>query len=653
MPSMNTPKVSVSKKARLTIALSCGAIVGALLLLAVLVPTVRKPLARSIGLSMSEALRCQPDPDMQAVYRIRMHTQLKANAAALLIGARAGGKLITSDAGFSARLRMHVVEPRPDGTLVGLALDELEADDGEDETSKDMRAQLTTPFYAVLTRDCRFSEFGFDSSVSDEVVNRAQSLMQGLSLAVDPDATKLDWTSREYDSVGQYAAHYERPDAQSHKLVKQRQTYLRTHPSSGFATKEPLLVRVLDSNGPATLDDAFGWLAHFESHDHLQIVRANGIAVAELKMSLWLERSSEKAPAVALVNRVSDLHWRKQSEPPLVATPSRPDPPDAMKSLPLEAAMAQYAQLMRSGVNGAAVQAAEYLALYLRARPEMAAELMRLLAERQIPADLQSAIFLALERAGTPEAHDALIAGLSEEHEAQNRARAAAALPDVPMPSDKTLQALLETSQNAVSDNKDNTQLVRNAAGYAIGTLEQRTRVSNPALAGAALEELRGSLSNARGDQAQAAALDAISNSGNAALLKDIKPLLDSPEGLVRAHAIESMAHMDPQANKHMFGELIANEPDAKIRGTIAVTYAEQAKIANQPAPSEVLDAAIAQLGRESDPHVKGLLIELIGPAANTQAYAQQALGAQFKRETDPMLLKLIGKWVPGNRLGM
>jgi hypothetical protein len=50
---------------------------------------------------------------------------------------------------------------------------------------------------------------------------------------------------------------------------------------------------------------------------------------------------------------------------------------------------------------------------------------------------------------------------------------------------------------------------------------------------------------------------------------------------------------------------------------------------------------------------VRGLLIELIGPAcAGNDPRALPALAMQFQRETDPILLRLIGKWVPGDRLG-
>ena len=648
----NVDPVRPGKQRQFRLVAIAVAALSALALLVTWVPAIRRPLAKSVGFAADDALRCEPEPGMQAAYRLRLHTQMKVNPNALLLDARATNKVVASDAGFSARLLVRAQEARKTGMLMVMALDEIEADGGTVDLSKDEIAQLAQPFYAVLNRDCSFSAFAFGTGVSEDVVNRAQALLQGLSLSTAESARGLAWTSREFDAVGQYAARYERPDAESHTVYKRRQTYLHTHPPSGFEMKEPMSVRVLASKTPATLDEDFAWLSRFESREHLQITRAQGAVLVDLKLSLWLERSDEDVPATALTDVSTNLRWRKHSDAPLVAQASLPEPPDEMKSLPLESAMAQYTAIMRSGVPGAALKAAEFLALYLRARPEMAIELMGMLQRREVPDDLESTLYLALEKAGTPEAHDALIAGLSDRHASKNRARAAAALPDIPKPAAKTLEALRETAQTAVGEDAQNTRLVRNAANFAIGTLEQRTRVANPGLAQQALGELRSSLSSARDDQQRAAALDAIGNSGNAALLSEVKPLLASSEALVRAHAVEAMEHMDPQSNKGLFRELIRNEPEARIRGTIAVTYAEQAKRANQPPPSEVLDAAIEQLSRETDPRVKGLLIELIGPACATYAYAEKSLGAQFQRETDPTLLKLIGKWVPGDRLG-
>jgi len=620
---------------------------------ALFVPAIREPLSRELGIASADAPRCEPARGLRAAYQLRMHTKLEMNPGALLVGRQASGKTATSEVGLSGRLRISAVEPRATGMLMALALDDLDATSASGLLSDSERTQMTTPFYAVLDRDCSFSSFGFQSGVEDDVVNRLQGLLQALSLSVQHDPQKRSWVSKEHDAVGQYTARYTQSPDDSHALDKRRQAYLRTHAANGYGIKEAMVVNVLDSEAPFTLDDDFAWIEKLESRERLQVARAKGGAVvAELNTTLSLEHSKEDAPEIELVSSWSELRWRKTSASPLIAAPRLPEPPSAFKLMPLEAALSEYTNIMTSGDASASLKAADFLALYLRARPEMAAELMKLLENQAVPPELESTIYLGLELAGTPEARAALISGLSEAHPSRNRARAAAALPDIKQPNLETLNALAQTAHAAVGESPDDTRLVRNAASYAMGTLERRTRESNPELADRAKSELQRTLSNARDPQQQAAALDAIANSGNASLLRDVKPLMSSQEPLVRAHAIEAMGHMEPQANKDLFASLIQNEPDPKLRGAIAATYAEQARRAQQPSPREVLDAAVEQLGRESDPRVKGLLIELIGPACSTYAFAQQSLGAQFQRETDPMLLKLIGKYVPADRLG-
>lgn len=617
---------------------------------ALLVPAVRQPVAEKLGLSRVTALRCEPKPGMSAAYKLHMDTQLKVNVAALLVDRHAPEKAATSDVGLSAKLRVSAIEARPTGMLMALALDDVEADDSGSEVGQRERQQLTTPFYAVLDRDCSFSSFGFQASVEDDIVNRLQGLLQALSLSVQHDPKKTSWVSKEHDAVGQYTARYSWRPERPRALEKRREAYLRTHAPPGLGIKEPLVVNVVDSSTPVLLDDELAWLAKLESREHLQIRRSKGGVVADLQSTLTLERITDHAPALA--QSFAQLRWRRTSASPLVAAARLPDPPDRLKSLPLPAALEEYAVLIRSGEPSAPLKAADYLALYLRAQPQMAAELIKLIQARALPRELESTVFLGLELADTAEARAALISGLSEAHASRNRARAAAALPDIREPNADTLQALSQSAREAVAESPDDTRLVRNAAGYAIGTLERRTRDTQPALAERARTELQTSLTRARDVQQQAAALDAIANSGHSSLLRDVRPHLASQEPLVRAHAIEAMGHMQPEANKDLFASLIQNEQDPKLRGAIAATYAEQARRADQTTPKEVLDAAVEQLGREGDARVKGLLIELIGPACATYAYAQQSLGAQFQRETDPMLLKLIGKYVPADRLG-
>jgi hypothetical protein len=615
-------------------------------------------LSAKLGIEPAEKLRCEPEQGFSASYRLRVETELKLNATALIGDPRTRGRMLGSKAGFGARLRVRAVEASgadtaraQAGTMLAMQLDEIEPNTDATPVSNELSAELSRPFFAVLGKDCRIAQTGFAPDLSPEAINWLQGLGNGLSMVVEHEPSQSVWITQEHDSVGHYAARYTRSGSATPRgFVKQRTAYLRVHAQTGTRFKEPLLVRILSSSTSGELDEQHAWLSRVESRDHHQITRANAMLVADLQTSLSLERSTDAAPLE--LSLLSDLRWRNDRQPPLEAAPRRPDPPAYMATLTLDDALAQYAALLRSGQQGAFAQAADFLALFLRAQPAYAFEIMARLQRGQVPADLESTLFLALELAGTTEAHDALVQGLSDQHAARNRARAAAALPDVPNPSEGTLAALATTAREALAETKDETRLVRNSATYALGALELRTRSKNPELAKHALGEIRGQLEKVQSPNELAAALDAVANSGNSAFIADLKPHLDAKDALVRAHAIEAMGHMDPEANKSVFRGLIDAEQDPRIRGTIAQTYADQARRADSLAPSEVVRGALDVLVREPDPRVRGLLIDLVGPSCASDPRTMQALAEQFKRENDPLLLRQIGRYVPADKLG-
>ncbi len=593
----------------------------------------------------TERLLCQPGSDFHASYRVRVDTELKLNAATLIGDAHTRGRLISSSAGYDARLRVRAVARRGDASVLALQLDDIQTTGG----APDLEAELSVPFYAVLGRDCRIADTGFEQDLSAETINRQQALVSGLSMVVVSNEDRA-WTSKERDSVGEYAARYDRA-AQPRSFVKQRTAYTSVHAPSGSQFKEPLLVRILDSTTPATLDDQGAWLAKLDNRDHFQITRVDGSLVADLKSTLSIARDADDTSQLG-VALVDDLRWRSDRDAPLLPEQKPAAPPDFMKTMSLEDALAQYTAILRSGKPGSVKQGADYLAMLLRAQPDLAFDLMAMLQRQEIPADLEATVFLALELSGTPEAQAALTDGLSDEHAARNRARAAAALPDVPHPSRAALAALADTARTAKAETKDETRLVRNSAVYALGTLEGRTRTKDTALADEALAEIRKRLGKVESVSDLAATLDAIGNSGNQDFIADLRPHLDAKDALVRTHAIQAMGHMDPEANKTAFRELIDGEQDPRVRGVIARTYADQARRADSLPPREVVQGALSVLGQEPDPRVRGQLIELIGPACASDPSAMQALAAQFKRETDPTLLKAIGRYVPADKLG-
>src|ERR1019366_6087696 len=107
-----------------------------------------------------------------------------------------------------------------------------------------------------------------------------------------------------------------------------------------------------------------------------------------------------------------------------------------LASLSLELALERFEAIYTKAANGDAYAAALYLADWLKARPQAAAELLQALRGTSFPYSMRPAAFLGPEGCGTPEARVALSQALADRSMAgMDRARAATALSDVPQPT--------------------------------------------------------------------------------------------------------------------------------------------------------------------------------------------------------------------------
>jgi hypothetical protein len=594
------------------------------------------------------ALRCAPEVGFSAAYRLQANTHMRFNASSLIGNGNGPDQMVDSSALLNARLRVVALKEHKEGVLLAFAIDKLSADGKTSQTPPELQKQLTEPFYAVLDDTCRLRSFAFAKTVPPEAVNRLQSMIQALSFALRSSLNQKTWVTQEWDGTGQYTAQYERTQP-ARSFFKKRRNYVQAHAASA-GINEAIGVRVVESGTRVQLDDRGAWLSGANGKEHVQLTRANGTLLADLETEITLERSEDQAEAMELANTLEGASWRVDSAPPLASDVRDPEPPDSMKTLALNAALDQFAAMYRAG---AGIRSIDFLKLYLRARPEMAQEIMRMIEGRLFAAELEPALFHALELANTPQARDALITGLTDVHTTDNRARAAAAITDIRKPTPAVLKGLSEMAERGKGSDERETVLVRNSAVFALGRLEGKLRERDPALAAQTAKEMSATLGRAKDATERTAALDAIGNSGNPKFLTEVKPLLETEDKLVRAHAIQAMEHMPPESNKDMFKGLMASEKDAQVRGTIALTYTDQARRANQLPPKQVLDGAIQQLPLEPDARVRALLIDLIGPAAELYPVAMGALVAQFPRESEPTLLKLIGKYVSADKLGV
>lgn len=624
--------------------LVCGAVTGVALSLA---PPFQPDAASRAASDASAAgpLRCAPEPGFSAAYRIRVDAELRYDPARWA-GAGGGDKAPQSSREtLVGRLHAQAIEPREDGVLVMFRLDPLErATTGQQPVA--LRGQWSEPFYAVLRQDCRISAYGFAETAPAEVVNRLQGLVQGLSMALGSSRRGDSWLAHEWDQGGLYTAAYAH-DAAPHAFTKRRRRYLRVQSAPG--EEGPVRTHIVKSETHAALDAELAWLSRLDGKEALRLDFSHDGLAADVVIATTLQTLDDAERIPMRMKALSDLRWRRDSAPPLATEPDVVEAPEQLKHASLDAVLGSFAQLFRSGDDLGAV---DTLKLFLRAHPEQAQVLVAKLAGGEIPTDLEAVVFHALEVADTPEAHLALLDALGDEHTPENRARAAAALPDIPHPNQHTLEGLRRASNDAVTSEPEQTEWVRNAATLAIGTLETRTRELNPALAEQSREVLRESLAQRKTPEERAAVLAAIGNSGNPALVEDVKPFLHSDNELLRSQSIGALRRMPIQATQSLFSDLIQAEADPRLRAKIANTYRAQLRTASASVPETLLASATAQLAREQDTRARASLIELIGPACATSELATRSLAEHFAHESDPDLLKLIGRFVAADKLG-
>lgn len=547
-----------------------------------------------------------------------------------------------------------VLEERPaTGWVVAASLTDVQLlEGGAADAEPARRAALETPFLVQVGRDCRFADFAFAPSVDAEARRQLQGMLQS-SEVILPPLGRAQWVSRHKDSLGAFDATYTLDAAAS---------FTRTH-GRYIASTLPLLppqlggrmrVDVLSAETRATLDAKGRWVGSLGGSEHLKVWMGSRL-LSDVTSEVQVERleNADGAPAVLAGLDAQRYAWGSAPSGAVKASdlPAAPEP--ALAALTLDAALADFAQRLGGGPNGLH-DATSRLASYLSVHPEAIPKVIAGLRGGSIAEPLHAALFLALEKTWTLAAESGLGAALKDRGlSTQDRMRAAVAMQDVPRPTERTLQALIDQSRSNRTDGEE--RQVADASLLALGALSHRTETRQPELSQLAHEELDTRLRTARGTEDLAVALDAIGNAGDERFADTLRTHSTAESPLVRAHAARAWRRMDAATMEPVLLEWLGQEQDAQVRRAIADTLAEQVREQDRAASPGVLAAAATRLSTEPDARTRSALIWLLGSAANTDASARLALVQQFHRETVPdlqvLIQVLIGRYVRAEEL--
>lgn len=557
---------------------------------------------------------------------------------------------------LEATLWWRVLEERSSGGwVVAATLADVQLlEGGAAVADASRRAALETPFLLQVDRDCRFRDFAFDPATGAEARRQLQGTLKAAELVLAP-LPRTQWVSRHRDSLGAFDASYtleaSDDDDDAPSLTRRRGRYI----SSSLPLLPPQMggrvrVDVLASELHATLDARGRWVSQLDGSEHLRAWMGQKL-LSEVRATVRVERldGAQRAPASMALLDSARFAWG-QAGGSAGDSPRLPPPPEpALASLSLDEALADFAARLGQGPNGLH-GATERLASYLSVHPEAIPSLLARMREGALPEQLHAALFLALEKTGTLAAESGLGEALSDRRlGTMNRMRAAAALQDIPRPSERTAATLIQQARASRADAEE--RQVADAALLALGALSQRVETTQPEVARMAHGELELRLGGAREPEDVAVALAAVGNSGDEAFASALESYKNDPSPLVRAHAARAWRRMEPDTLEPVLTDWLAQESDPRVRRAIADALAENVREAGRPASPAVLAAAAARLASEPDVQTRAALIALLGSSAATDASARLALVQHFHRETVPDLQVLIGRFVRAEEL--
>ncbi len=537
------------------------------------------------------------------------------------------------------------------GWVVAATLTKVSVFDGAGEPDVSASTPYLTPLLFQIGTDCRFHSFSFPSEATEESRQKLERLFAAMQIVLSP-LPVVEWVSKHQDELGSAQVSYQADKRHLEpRLTLRRLRYADTVlpwiPQFGGR----LDVEILESLSEGSLDAEGRFLRELSGREKVRFaIGARLFSEITTTTKLVRIRAGEEPPSsLAQVDaKRFVLHSRKKdavsTEPREVAAP---DP--ALAALDVTSALDEFSVLLTQTSDGL-FRATERLASYLSANPKAIDDLVARIRTGRIADKLHAPLFLALERTGTLAAERALSVVLADRGmSTKNRMRAAAALQDIPKPSAKTAQTLIDQSRH-LSENPEDRQ-VGNASLLALGALSHRMLDKQPALAQTAREELGRRLRSTQDGAEREVLLDAIGNSGDTALIDAVQPFAGDPSAATRARAAHAYRRMPLEKVEPLLATWMAKESDATVRRSIGNALAEGLFVEHKGASSATVAVVLQQLSQEQDARQRAVLIGLLGTAAASDPAAKQGLISHFPRETVAELKVLIGRFVTAEEL--
>jgi len=413
---------------------------------------------------------------------------------------------------------------------------------------------ISAPFLVQFGADGRPGFFEFPAALED--VERIL-LEEGIRTfqVVFPEEASRAWSTTEEHATGRYLAHYESRDDGS--LHKRKTLYTRVAlPFEEMGAPEAHLP---ESLAIFRFSPGTAWLRAATVQERL-------IATAGAQRISEAEVEAELSLVATVSDREIALFEREPAEllrgfARATSLPGEGPPP--------EVRLAELVEQLR-GSPDQRIAKRQSLEEALRQQPELAFRLLETLLDPALEDDAAATLLHALERAGTPEAQEALLRVMEDPaYDRRNRTRATIALGGVENAGDETITALLHVGRSSRDPQLANTALL------ALGNIGNTLREADAARADGLRRTLSSNLRGSRDSEEAGVMLKAMGNMRDPELGEAITPYLAAPSPFVRASAARALGNSQAEGAIEQLTERLWVEENAVVRGAIVEGLAE------------------------------------------------------------------------------
>ena len=428
---------------------------------------------------------------------------------------------------------------------------------------------LALPFVAMFDQSGSPHAFQFPEAVKKMERTILKEAIRTFQL-VFPTESKNSWTVAEENATGRYLAHYQvQKDGSIHKK-KALYTEVNLSTDNDDAAIQAK-VKLGKSSAVIRLSPEMAWIHDAKIIEKLSVSDGSGLS-STMVMSGDLELltysiNSLELPLFGALSWQELLRSDTGEAPESVLSADMAGTSGGPSSELLEERLAGLVADVSAGGEEGRITRLKRIEALLVAHPDLAYSLLEYLQQPGDISGLDAWLIHILERAGTPQAQEALVMVADDSfYRNWNRIRAIIALGGVENATDEAIAFLVTISQSRQDDEANDRA---NAALMAVGAIGKTLSASAPERSDRIRDNLTANLNAARDSTETGMVLKAMENLGDPALERTITPYLQDESPYVRGAAALALGRTRSEGTLDVLTDHLALEQDRQVRSAI------------------------------------------------------------------------------------